>query len=220
MPHLLQVVAKRPVNRKNSVKFRSKILVSMRIPAYLFSSALAIFCFACDEETGDKDGQQLPVELVPTSLDLNWQKLETSVTADDKFFILTVAHFDIPWGATEPAKPPDYCMGTCDRDRLYFYIEKSKIQPNVSVHLANGIPQADNKTPPSEGSYVVYDYFIDDPPRGIYHYKSGTIVFTEVTTEKIFGSFTISDPFASYLPKTITGEFNGVPFYPSVITVD
>jgi hypothetical protein len=185
----------------------------------LLVNLLTVCLLSCDDDD-QKQEKLIPVELVPTSLELEWQKLETSISADDKFFILTVSHFGIPWGSTEPSSPPDYCTGNCNRDRLYFYIEKSKLQPNSTIELSNGTPQTNHNGPPAEGSYLVYDFFIDDPPKGVYYYTAGTITITDIIERKIYGTFSISDPFATYTDETITGEFNGVPLDPVVITLD
>lgn len=191
----------------------------MAIKRVVYFISLLIFSLASCNEKEEKI-KLLPAQLVTTSLGYEWQKIETSTTGDNLFFVIAVSHFGIPWGSTEPSKGPDYCMGTCDRNRLYFYIEKSKLEPNTVIELSNGIAQNNHANPPTEGSYVQYDFFIDDPPRGQYFYTVGTISITDIKDEKIYGSFIISDPFATYLAETITGEFNGVPYYPTIITMD
>lgn len=185
---------------------------------FIYLYILVLGLVSCRDD--DEKRNLLPSELVTTSLDFEWQKIETSITGDNQFFVIKVGHFGIPWGSSEPSKGPDYCMGTCDRNQLYFYIEQSKLQPNTIIELSNGIPQSNHKGPPPVGSYMQYDFFIDDPPSGQYFYTVGTISIADIKDEKIYGSFTISDPFATYLPETITGEFHGVPYYPTIITLD
>jgi hypothetical protein len=142
-------------------------------------------------------------DLLSTSLNISWMVIETSFS--DKFFLITASSCD-----------PRYSDCTIRFD-LIFYIEKSKIMAGSAIPLSNGNPQTSDKIPPSEGSYVVYAYLVDDPPRGGYIYATGTLMIISITDGKVFGSFSIEDNLAGYTPKTITGEFKGIPYSTTTI---
>lgn len=169
--------------------------------------------------------QLIPSTAVKTSLSYRWNLLETSMTDDGNFFVLRVSYCPsytciFPATGIRFDGGVHYYCGASTTYGIRLYIEKSKMAPDAVIELNNGVPY-DGWIPPVDGSYLLYDYFVDDPPRGSYLYSKGSIKINQMTDGNISGSFNASftTPY-SYGPDVITGSFNNIPLEPVIIVVN